>query len=75
MLVQAADLAINCDDLTNILKMFLIRELKPVCGKNGITYNNPCMMICAGSTSQCDGNCPCSSYGGVPNSICQECEK
>ena len=49
--------------LSTPLIYFIIRELKPVCGKNGITYNNPCIMICAGITSQCGGKCPCN-FGG-----------
>lgn len=33
------------------------RNLKPVCGVNGVTYNNPCLLECAGQEMAKSGRC------------------
>lgn len=45
------------------------RELRWVCGADGVTYTNPCMAICNGTTVAYEGHCadPCEfgRGGGV----------
>lgn len=36
------------------------REMSPVCGSNGITYENACVAGCYKVTSFAQGNCECS---------------
>ena len=44
----------------------LIRIYKPVCGKDGKTYNNQWELDCKEGEKKCEGECPCKKECPIP---------
>eukprot|EP01080_Neovahlkampfia_damariscottae_P004712 gene4712-8296_t len=53
-------------------KCFCTQEVNPVCGSNGVTYQNACLAACAGVTVASQGACAMGTSGnGMTMQNCQ----
>jgi len=52
---------LGCDSLGEcvIINLSMTRELRPVCGCNGVGYGNASGAASEGVNVECDGSCPC----------------
>eukprot|EP01080_Neovahlkampfia_damariscottae_P004713 gene4713-8297_t len=71
-LVLLIQLSLYSSALAIYKKCVCTQEINPVCGSNGVTYQNACLAACAGVTVVSQGVCPTGTSGnGMTTQNCQ----